>query len=67
MMKLETLVKKLEKEILNQKKAETREAYNRIIDAIQGFSMDSILTAIELVKQTLVLQKIKEIYPELFK
>jgi len=66
-MKLETLVKKLEKEILNQKKAETREAYNRIIDAIQGFSMDSILTAIELVKQTLVLQKIKEIYPELFK
>ena len=67
MVDIKRLIKKWEKEWQAEKRAEVRETYNRLIDALQGVSFENAIAAIKLVEQSVLCQKVKQIYPELFK
>jgi len=61
------LIKRFEKEYDEEKKNEVRELYNKLIDTVSGANVFNALAALKLVETTLLLQKIKAIYPEIFK
>ena len=67
MVDFNRLIKKFQASFEEEKKAEIQQLYNKIIDAVRGGHISNVITAMELVKQTLILQKIKKIYPEIFK
>lgn len=63
------LLKKWEEEFKNEKKTDTAEIYNKIAEVCKSYadnSLDAIFTALELVKQTIALKKLKTEFPELF-
>jgi len=66
-MDIKTLVKKFEEDFQKQKKEETEELYNAIVDVInnKGATIQNILTAVELVKFSVITEKLKQIHNEL--
>ena len=66
MVDIKKLIGKWEEEYKSEKKTEIEEIYNKMADAIQGCSIENVLTAIELVKQTIIVQKLKQTHPEIF-
>lgn len=67
MVDVKRLIKRFEKEYDEEKKNEVRELYNKLIDTVSGANVFNALAALKLVETTLLLQKIKAIYPEIFK
>ena len=66
MVDINKLVKRLEEEFTQEKKEETQEIHNRIVEACKEGNINNILTALKLVEHAILLKKLKEIYPELF-
>lgn len=65
MVDIKKLIGKWEEDYKNEKKVEIEELYNKIATSIEGCSIENILAAIELIKETIIKQKMKEIRPDL--
>lgn len=66
MVDLKKLIDKFEEEFTKEKKAETEEIYNKIAEVCVSGNINNVLTALELVKYSIILKKLREIYPEIF-
>lgn len=66
MVDLKKLIDKFEDEFTKEKKAETEEIYNKMAEICVNGNINNILTAIELVKYSIILKKLREIYPDIF-
>ena len=66
MVDIKKLLNKLESDFNEEKKLETQEIYNKIAEVCVNGNINNILTAIELVKYSIILKKLREIYPEIF-
>lgn len=63
-MNIKKLVERFEEDYQKQKKEETEELYNAIVDVInnKGATIQNILTALELVRMSIITEKLKQIH-----
>ena len=66
MVDTKKLIEKWEEDFTKEKKKETEEIYNKMAEICLNGNINNILTALELVKYSIILKKLREIYPEIF-